>query len=141
MRTLFLASLAAGYGLLGRVEEGFAALAEAMGLVESTGVCIYEAELYRIKGELTLKQPEAGSNSKVQEDAETYFRQALKVARLQSAKSWELRAATSLARLLDKRGRRNEARAMLAEIYGWFTEGFDTIALKEAKALLDELSG
>src|SRR5260370_9785414 len=140
MRTLFLASLAAGYGLLGRVEEGFAALAEAMGLVESTGVCIYEAELYRIKGELTLKRPEAGSNSEVQEEAEAYFRQALNVARLQSAKSWELRATTSLARLLAQHGRRDEARPMLAEIYGWFTEGFCTADLKHAKALLDELS-
>jgi class 3 adenylate cyclase/tetratricopeptide (TPR) repeat protein len=139
MRTFFLAYLAEGYGLVGRVDEGFAALAEAMALVESTGVCVYEAELYRIKGELTLKQPEAGSNSKVQEDAETYFRQALKVARLQSAKSWELRATMSLARLLAKQGRRGEARAMLAEIYGWFTEGFDTADLKDAKALLHEL--
>jgi predicted ATPase len=121
------------------VDEGLAVLTEAMGLVESTGVCVYEAELNRIKGELTLKRPEAGSNSGVQEEAETYFRQALNVARLQSAKSWELRATMSLARLLDKQGRRDEARAMLAQIYGWFTEGFDTADLKDAKALLDEL--
>src|SRR5216684_1101646 len=141
MRTLFLASLAAGYGLAGRVDEGLAVLAEAMALVESTGVCIYEAELNRLKGELTLKRPEADSNSKVQEEAETYFRQALNVARLQSAKSWELRATMSLARLLAKQGRRAEARTMVAEIYGWFTEGFDTADLKEAKALLDKLAG
>jgi predicted ATPase len=140
MRTLFLAYLAEGYGLVGRVDEGFAALAEAMALVQSTGVSVDEAELYRLKGELTLKRPEAGSNSKLQEEAETYFRQALKVARLQSAKSWELRATMSLARLLDKRGRRDEARTMLAAIYGWFTEGFDTADLKDAKALLDELA-
>ena len=140
MRTQCLAPLAVGYGLVGRVDEGLAVLAEAMALVESTGVCIYEAELYRIKGELTLKRPEAGSNSKVQEEAETCFRQALRVARLQSAKSWELRATMSLARLLAQHGRRDEARAMLAEIYGWFTEGFDTADLKDAKVLLDELS-
>jgi class 3 adenylate cyclase/tetratricopeptide (TPR) repeat protein len=138
-RTVFVAYLAAGYGLVGRVDEGLAVLAEAMALVKSTGVCVYEAELNRIKGELTLKRPEADSNSKVQEEAETYFRQALKVARGQSAKSWELRATMSLARLLAKQGRREEARAMLAEIYGWFTEGFDTRDLKDAKALLDEL--
>src|SRR6266446_8332844 len=141
MRTFFLAYLAEGYGLVGRVDEGFAALAEAMALVESTGVCVDEAELNRLKGELTLKRPEAGSNSKVQEEAETYFRQALKVARLQSAKSWELRATMSLARLRDKQGKRAEARSMLAEIYGWFTEGFDTADLIDAKALLDELAG
>ncbi len=111
-----------------------------MALVESTGVCVYEAELNRLKGELTLKRPEADSNSKVQEEAETYFRQALKVARLQSAKSWELRATMSLARLLAKQGKRDEARAMLAEIYNWFIEGFDTADLNDAKALLDELS-
>jgi predicted ATPase len=140
MRTLFLAYLAVGYGLAGRVDEGLAVLAEAMALVESTGVCIYEAELNRLKGELTLKRPEADSNSKVQEEAETYFRQALNVARLQSAKSWELRATMSLARLLAKQGRRAEARTMVAEIYGWFTEGFDTADLKEAKALLDKLN-
>jgi predicted ATPase len=140
MRTRFLASLAEGYGLAGRVDEGLAVLAEAMALVESTGVCFYEAELNRIKGELTLKRPQAGSNSEVQEEAESFFRQAIEVARRQSAKSWELRETMSLARLLAKQGRRDEARAMLAEIYGWFTEGFDTADLKDAKALLDELN-
>ena len=139
MRTFFLAYLAEGYGLVGRVDEGFAALEQAMALVESTGVCVYEAELNRIKGELTLKRPEAGSNSKTKEEAETLFRRAIEVARRQSAKSWELRATMSLARLLDKQGRRDEARAMLADIYGWFTEGFDTADLKDANALLDEL--
>jgi hypothetical protein len=133
LRTPFLAHLAEGYGLAGRVDEGLAVLAEAMALVESTGVCVSEAELNRLKGELTLKRPEAGSNSEVQEEAETYFRQALKVARLQSAKSWELRATMSLARLLARQGRRGEARAMLAEIYGWFTEGFDTADLRDAR--------
>ena len=139
MRTFFLAYLAEGYGLVGRVDEGFAALAEAMALVESTGVCVDEAELNRLKGELTLKRPEAGSNSKVQEEAESYFRRALEIAHRQFAKSFELRATTSLARLLAEQGKREQARAMLAEIYGWFTEGFDTRDLKDAKALLAEL--
>ncbi len=140
MRTLFLAYLAVGYGVVGRVDEGLAVFTEAMGLVESTGVCIYEAELYRIKGELTLKRSETNSNSEIKEEAESFFRQAIEVARRQSAKSWELRATMSLARLLVEQGRRDEARAMLAEIYNWFTEGFDTADLKEAKALLDELN-
>jgi ATP/maltotriose-dependent transcriptional regulator MalT len=140
MRTLYLAYLAEGYGLAGRVDVGLAVLAEAMGLVESTGVCICEAELYRIKGELTLKRPGAGSNPKIKQEAESYFRQAIEVARRQSAKSWELRATMSLARLLAKQGHRDEARTMLTEIYGWFTEGFDTADLKDAEALLDELS-
>ncbi len=139
MRTQYLAALAEGYGLAGRVDEGLAVLAEAMALVESTGVCIYEAELYRIKGELTLKRSETNSNSEIKEEAESFFRQAIEVARRQSAKSWELRATMSLARLRDKQGRREDARAMLAGIYGWFTEGFDTADLKDAKALLDEL--
>ncbi len=136
----FLAALACGYGIARQVDKGFATLAEATALVESTGERDHEAELNRLKGELTLKRPEADSNSKVQEEAETCFRQALKVARLQSAKSWELRATISLARLLAKQGRRDEARTMLAQIYGWFTEGFDTADLKDAKALLEELN-
>jgi predicted ATPase len=139
-RTFFLAYLAVGYGQVGRVDEGLAVLAEAMALVESTGVCIYEAELNRLKGELTLKRSEASSNSKVQEEAEAYFRQALEIARGQCAQSLELRATTSLARLLAQHGRRDEARTMLGEIYGWFTEGFDTADLKDAKVLLDELN-
>src|SRR5216684_2426304 len=140
MRTLYLAYLAEGYALAGRVDEGLAVLAEAMALVESTGVRSREAEIYRLKGELTLKRSEANSNSEIKEEAESFFRRAIEVARRQSAKSWELRATMSLARLLDKQGRRDEVRAMLADIYGWFTEGFDTADLKEAKALLDELN-
>jgi predicted ATPase len=140
MRTLFLAYLAEGYGVVGRVDEGLAVFTEAMGLVESTGVCIYEAELYRIKGELTLKRSETNSNSEIKEEAVSFFRQAIEVDRRQSAKSWELRATMSLARLLAKQGRHDEARTMLSEIYGWFTEGFDTADLKDAKALLEELS-
>jgi len=94
-----------------------------------------EAELYRIKGEALLIQ-----NADAFENAQSCFCKAIEIARRQSAKSWELRATTSLARLLRDTGRANEARTMLAEIYGWFTEGFDTSDLKDAKALLEELS-
>jgi predicted ATPase len=132
--------LAVGSALLGRVEESLVLLAEAMAFVESSGAHFNEAELYRLKGELPLMWPEAGSNSKIKAEAESHFRQAIEVARLQNAKSWELRATTSLARLLAEQGRRDEARSMLAEIYGWFTEGFDAADLKDAKVLLDELS-
>jgi len=95
----------------------------------------YEAEIYRLKGELVLRQ----DHSNVAE-AHSCFQRAVEIARNQSAKSLELLATMSLARLLDKQGKRDESRAMLAEIYGWFTEGFDTADLKDAKALLNELS-
>jgi predicted ATPase len=124
------------YAISGQVEEGFATLAEATALVERTGERIYEPELYRLKGALTLKRPEAGSDPTVKVEAESYFRQAIEIARRQSAKSWELRATTSLTRLLASQGRGDEARTTLAEIYNWFTEGFDTADLKDAKALL-----
>jgi predicted ATPase len=113
---------------------GLKLLAEGITLMEATGERMYEAELHRLKGELLLMQ-----NAANLPEAEHCFRTALEVARRQSAKSLELRATTNLARLLAKQGRTDEARAMLAEIYGWFTEGFDTADLKDAKALLDEL--
>ena len=91
--------------------------------------------MYRLKGELLLKQDDPNAT-----EAQSCFQRAIEVARKQSAKSWELRATTSLARLLQKQGSRDQARTMLAEIYGWFTEGFDTADLKDAKALLDELA-
>src|SRR5262249_21503646 len=96
----------------------------------------YEAELLRLKGELLLISDNSGAAAQ----AEQCFRDALDIARRQRAKSWELRTTMSLARLLRDAGRRTEARAMLAEIYNWFAEGFDTADLKDAKALLDELS-
>jgi len=95
----------------------------------------YEAETHRLKGELLLKQSDLNAA-----EAQHCFGRAIEMARKQSAKSWELRATTSLARLLAKQGKRDEARTMLAEIYGWFTEGFDTADLKDAKALLDQLA-
>ena len=115
--------------------------ADALRLVENalrrnaeTGGRVYDAELYRMSGELFLT--EKGNN----DEADRAFRTAIDVARRQCAKSLELRGTTSLARLLAKQGKRVEARSMLAEIYNWFTEGFDTADLKDAKALLEELS-
>jgi tetratricopeptide (TPR) repeat protein len=122
---------------LGKVGRG----ADALQMVENalrrngeTGEKVYEAEFHRLLGELLLTE-----NSRKTDEADRAFRTAIDVARRQCAKSWELRATTSLARLLGKRGRRDEARAMLTEIYNWFTDGFDTADLKDAKALLEEL--
>ena len=118
-----------------RFDEGRSALAEALMFADQKEDRYCEAETYRLKGELLLKQ-----NDSSVEEAENCFRKAIEIASKQSAKSWELRATTSLARLLDTQGRREEARTMLAAIYNWFTEGFDTADLKDAKALLEELS-
>ena len=120
----------------GRLDDGLSALTEALAAADEHEIRQYEAEAYRLKGELLLKQ----DNSNAAE-AQHCFERAIEIARKQSAKSLELRATMSLARLLVKQGRRDEARTMLAEIYNWFTEGFDTADLKDAKALLDELSG
>jgi predicted ATPase len=129
-------SLAEAYAQLGRSEEGLAAIAETLELMQRTGLRVFEAELYRVKGELILLQAPGAVST-----AESAFRQAVASARRQGAKSWELRATMSLARLLEAQGKRDEARIMLGEIYGWFTEGFDTADLKSARALLDELGG
>jgi predicted ATPase len=96
--------------------------------------------LYRLKGELTLQAKVQGPESKVEEEAEECFHKAIEVARRQEAKSWELRASTSLARLWQQQGKKDEAQQLLAEIYGWFTEGFETKDLQEAKRLIEELS-
>jgi predicted ATPase len=106
-----------------------------MSLIETAKERLWEAEVNRIAGELALESPEADVAK-----AEAYFDRALAVARQQQAKSWELRAAMSMARLWRDQGKRAEAHELLAPVYGWFTEGFDTRDLKEAKALLDELS-
>jgi tetratricopeptide (TPR) repeat protein len=126
-------ALADGYLATRRYAEAFAAAAEGLAEIERTGLRLHEAELCRLKGELLLLQNDI-------EDAARCFREAIGVARRQSAKSWELRATMSLARILVQQGCRDEARTMLAEIYNWFSEGFDTADLKDAKALLDELS-
>jgi tetratricopeptide (TPR) repeat protein len=125
--------LANAYHVSGRISDGIDAVDEGLALCRSSGVRMLESEIHRLKGELLLS---AGND----EAAAQCFRDAIDVARRQSAKSWELRATASLARLLAKQDRRDEARTILAQIYGWFTEGFDTADLKEAKALLDELS-
>jgi predicted ATPase len=134
-RPYFLALLAEAYGEVGQPEEGLTVLVEALALVESTGDRHWEAELHRCKGELLLMQ----QMQKVGE-AEECFRQALDTARRQQAKSLELRAAMSLSRLWQQQGKQEEAHHLLADIYGWFTEGFDTPDLQEAKALLQELA-
>ena len=135
-----LLPLSEAYELAGHALEGLRAVEEALAAVEKTGERRDEAEVYRLKGVLALRFKASQSQIQGQSEAEEHFRKAIEVARRQSSKSWELRAATSLARLLAKQGRRGEARAMLAEIYGWFTEGFVTADLKDAKALLDDLN-
>jgi len=108
---------------------------EATTTVEATGESWCEAEINRIAGEIALASPESDAAT-----AQAYFESALAVARQQQAKSWELRAAMSLARLWHDRGKPQQARELVAPVYGWFTEGFDTLDLKEAKALLNELA-
>jgi predicted ATPase len=150
----YLALLAEAYGRAGRPDEGLHELTGALALVEATGERWYEAELHRLKGELMLQQQSKVQSLKskvpstqhpaprthAKAEAEACFLKAIEVARKQQAKSLELRATVSLARLWQQQGKKEEARQMLAEIYGWFTEGFDTQDLQEARALLDELS-
>jgi predicted ATPase len=125
---------------MGEQEKGRQVLAEARALVDKTGERFWEAELHRLEGELTL-QCTRPSLERSFPEAEASFRKALEVARRQEAKSLELRAAAiSLARLWQQQDKRAEARQLLAEIYGWFTEGFDTKDLQEAKALLEVLA-
>src|SRR5262249_44553642 len=119
----------------GQTEEGLRAIAEAFEHVGRTGIVYCERELRRLEGELRLRQDPADA-----EKAEACFRRAVEVARRQQAKSWELRAAMSLARLWRDQGKPQQARELLAPVYEWFTEGFDTRDLKEAKALLQELA-
>ena len=128
----YIALFAKACEIAGEIEEALAQLDNALHIVERTGERWFEAELHRQKGELLLRQGHA-------EAAEELYRKALGIAREQEAKLWELPAAVSLARLRGDQGRRGEARDLLAPVYGWFTEGFDTPDLKEAKALLDEL--
>jgi predicted ATPase len=135
----YLALLAEVYGKVGQAEEGLTLLAEALDLVGKTGERSWEVELYRLKGELTLKSKVPNPKSKVEAEAEECFHRAIEVARKQQAKSLGLRAMVNLSRLWQKQGKKKEAQQMLAKIYGWFTEGFDTADLKEAKALLREL--
>jgi predicted ATPase len=130
-----LALLAEAAGHTGQVAEGLRLLAEAQAMFETSGRGDMLTEVYRLQGELLLRQtiPDATH-------AEACFQQALIIARRQQAKSWELRAATSLARLWQQQGKRQEAHDLLAPVYGWFTEGFDTADFQEAQALLEELA-
>ena len=151
----FLALLAEAYGKAGHVEEGLNMVVEALGLVQQTGERFWEAELYRLKGELLLQRESQKSKGKTQKvkipntqhltpstraGAEECFHKAIEIARQQQAKSLELRAVMSLSRLWQRQGKQREAHSMLVEAYNWFTEGFDTVDLKEAQELLQELS-
>jgi tetratricopeptide (TPR) repeat protein len=140
-RPWMLTPLSDSYRGLGQTGEGLSVVAEALAGVEKTGEHQYEAELYRLKGELLLPSTRVSRNQdeSATREAESCFREAIEIARRQQAKSLELRSSTSLSRLWQQRGKKQQARRMLAEIYGWFTEGFDTSDLKEAKALLEEL--
>jgi predicted ATPase len=127
--------MARAHANVGEYDGARRCIDEAMTAVEATGERWYEADIHRTAGELALTSPEPDATK-----AEAHFDRALAVAREQQAKSWELRAAMSLARLWRDQGKVQQARELLASVYGWFTEGFDTRDLKEAKALLDELS-
>ena len=127
--------MAIAHAELGQFNDAWSCIGEAITAVETTKEKWFEAELNRIAGEIALISPKQDA-----EKAEEYFERALTVARKQQAKSWELRAAMSMARLWRDRGKPQQARQLLAPVYNWFTEGFDTLDLTEAKALLDELN-
>ena len=131
----FLTHLARAHTELGRFEEAWCSIGDAMKALEATQERWCEAEVHRAAGEITLLSP-ARDGAK----AEAYFERALAIARAQEAKSWELRAAMSMVRLWRDQGKWDDARALLAPIYGWFTEGFTTVDLKEAQVLLHELA-
>src|SRR5262249_49275136 len=131
-----LVLLAEVHGTIREPEAGLTVLVEALTLAETTGARWYVSELYRLKGELLLQL-----SSDNQAEAETCFRHALEIARSQQAKSLALRTVTSLARLWQQQGKRKKAYDLLAPVYGWFTEGFDTADLQDAKALLNALEG
>ena len=118
--------LARAYADLGQFDDAWRSIEEAMTAVETTKEKLFEAETNRVAGEIALLSPERDAAK-----AEAYFNRALTVARQQQAKSWELRAAMSLARLWRDQGKPQQARELLAPVYGWFTEGFDTLDLKE----------
>jgi predicted ATPase len=144
--THHLTLLAEAYDIVGEPAAGLAALDEALALVEKIGERFWEAEIYRLTGELLLTAGDAGRSRGLTEgmqraeSPEECFLTAIEIARRQAGKSLELRATVSLARLWQQQGKYDEARRMLADIYGWFTEGFDTIDLQQANALLQELS-
>ena len=132
---LFFSYLALANAEIGQFDQAWANIHEAMTAVETTKENWCEAEINRIAGEIALLGMEPDATK-----AEAYFAAALEIARKQKAKSWELRAATSMARLLCAQGRLRAAHEILAPVYGWFTQGFDTLDLREAKLLLEELA-
>jgi predicted ATPase len=133
---LYLSYLARAHAELGQFEDARRSIGEALATLQTMGTKWLEADVHRIRGEIELMSPERDEG-----EAQASFERALGVARAQQARSWELRAATSLARLKCDQGKRAEAHAVLAPVYGWFTEGFGTLDLKQAGALLDELRG
>ena len=153
-RSYHLALIADGHRVAGQIDKGLALLAEALTWADDNDDRFYEPELHRLKGELLmshhaprpdLEYSNPSCASEIGEsdlaEIETCFRRAIDIARTRGAKSMELRATMSLAQLLRDTSRRDEARAQLSRIYNWFTEGFDTADLKDAKALLDQLTG
>ena len=130
-----LSNLAGAHANLGQFGDAERCIAEALELIETTKEKMFEPEVNRTAGEIAFKSPERDTTT-----AQAYFERALEVAGAQRAKSWELRAATSMARLWRHQGKRQQAHEVLAPVYGWFTEGIDTLDLKEAKALLDALA-
>jgi tetratricopeptide (TPR) repeat protein len=137
--TYYLVLLIEAYRKCGQWQEGMGRVAEALAFMERTGERLYEAELYRLKGELTLQALDQNGEQKT-EEAEAFFHQAFDIAQQQEAKSLELSAAMSLARLWQQQGKVEEAHDLLVPVYDWFTEGFDTADLKDAKLLLKSLS-
>jgi predicted ATPase len=131
----YLSILARAYVQLGEFDDAWRWIGEAMMAVETTKERASETEVHRIAGEIALMSPERDAAK-----AEAHFERALAISRKQRAKSWELRAAMSMARLWRDQGKRQQAHDLLAPVFGWFTEGFDTLDLKEAKTLLDELA-
>src|SRR5262249_4480278 len=157
-QTHFLGLLAEALAKMGKFEQGLNVLDKALATAREVGECYYEAEIYRLKGELLLKQglqersKVANSGSRIplqedsatfllsQSDAEAFFAKAISIARQQQAKAWELRATINLSQLYKKQGKTNEAQQILAKIYGWFSEGFDTLDFREAQTLLSEFN-
>ena len=131
---MYLPYLSRAYAELGQFDDAWRCISEAMTAVETTKERWAEADIQRTAGEIAVMSPQRDEAK-----AETYFERALAIARAQQARSWELRAAMSIARLWRDQGKRQKAHDLLAPIYGWFTEGFDTLDLKEARALLDTL--
>ena len=132
LSTWWLGLRAEAYGKIGQVEEALTIVVDALRAVENTGERFYEAELYRLKGAFLLQL-----SADNQREAEACFQHSMTIAQSQGGKAWELRTATSLARLWQQQGKRQQAHDLLAHVYSWFTEGFETPDLQEAKALLD----